>query len=388
MKHSRLDEIFEFIRNGASIKQGVEGGFPITRIETISNGFIDKSKMGYAAIFELKKYEEYLLKNGDILMSHINSEKHLGKTAIFKIEEDVIHGMNLLCLRPKKDIVIPEYAYYFFNSIKFKKEIPRITKKSVNQASFTVTDVKTIEIPLPPLETQQKIANALDKAQEIIDIRKKQIKLLDEFLKGVFIHMFGDPVRNTMGWDIVKVSDVCKSIVPGRDKPKRFTGSIPWITINDLLIDGATKQSKLDMGLTEDEILEVKGKIIPTGSVIMSCVGELGITSIAGCDLVMNQQLHSFQCGKSINNIFLKRLLPFQKKYMEKMATSTTVLYMNKTTCNSIPIILPPIELQNKFASIVEATEKQRALMEQSLAEMGTNFNSIMQRAFRGELFN
>ena len=103
-----IDEAFTLIRNGASIKQGdLDFGYPITRIETISDRVVDREKMGYAGITELGKYEEYVLQDGDILMSHINSEKHLGKTALYKKHEDeiIIHGMNLLCLRPNKQII-------------------------------------------------------------------------------------------------------------------------------------------------------------------------------------------------------------------------------------------------------------------------------------------
>ncbi|MGM9933743.1 MAG: hypothetical protein ACI32Y_01290, partial [Clostridium sp.] len=75
----KLVDVFDFIRNGANIKQyDTKEGYPITRIETIAKSYIDTNKMGYAEIYELGKYEDYLLKDGDILMSHINSEKHLG----------------------------------------------------------------------------------------------------------------------------------------------------------------------------------------------------------------------------------------------------------------------------------------------------------------------
>ncbi|EGO8593329.1 hypothetical protein EH331_01465 [Enterococcus faecalis] len=105
-----LEEVFEFIRNGASIKQFNGSGVPITRIETIATGNIDLDKVGYADIFD-SKYESYYLKDGDILMSHINSLKHLGKVAIVEsLEDNVIHGMNLLCLRPKKWFVQNFYS--------------------------------------------------------------------------------------------------------------------------------------------------------------------------------------------------------------------------------------------------------------------------------------
>ncbi len=198
----KLEDVFYQMRNGASIKQDAEKvGIPITRIETISHCVVDRNKLGYANIID-DKYKDYYLENGDILMSHINSEKHLGKVAIYQKlndEEKIIHGMNLLCL--KTNTLHQKYAYYYFNSAFFKNQIPNITKKSVNQASFTVTSLKNVQIPLPPLEEQKKIADELDKINELIEKRKMQIEKMDLLVKAKFIEMFGDPVENPMEWE-------------------------------------------------------------------------------------------------------------------------------------------------------------------------------------------
>jgi type I restriction enzyme S subunit len=116
--------------------------------------------------------------------------------------------------------------------------------------------------------------------------------------------------------------------------------------------------------------------------VIFTCVGDLGIASISGKDFVMNQQLHSFQPNEKINAIFLMFNINYRKDYMYKMATSTTVPYINKTICNNIPILLPPIELQNQFADIVQKTERLKQSMLTQSKELDTNFNALMQGAF------
>lgn len=172
--------------------------------------------------------------------------------------------------------------------------------------------------------------------------------------------MFGDPVTNPLKWNVKPVIDECECMVPGRDKPKSFTGDIPWITIEDLIVNGITEKSKSGLGLTIDEIKEVNRKVIPVGSVIMSCVGNLGICSIAGQEMIINQQLHSFQCKEKINNVYLMFNLTYRKDYMNKWASNTTVLYMNKSICNSIPIMLPPLALQEQFAAFVEKTDKSK----------------------------
>lgn len=185
-KEIKLEKIFEFIRNGANIKNEKSGnGIPITRIETISNQEIDFSKMGYANI-ESEKYSDYYLKSGDILMSHINSQKHIGKTALFNTDEKVIHGMNLLCLRPN-ELVLPEYIYYYFKSKDFNNKIQKITKPSVNQASFTVNNLKDLTLFYHEDKCdQERIASEISKIDKAIENRKSQLEDIENIIVSNF----------------------------------------------------------------------------------------------------------------------------------------------------------------------------------------------------------
>lgn len=181
-----LGEISVFIRNGVTIKQNNQekSGYPITRIETISDGTIDQNRMGYAGIFGKEKYRNWFLENEDILISHINSEKHLGKSAIyFGDKEKIIHGMNLLCFRAKKEIVTSQYLYFYFKSLNYRKSIGKIVKKSVNQASFSIKDFRDIEINLPDIENQKEIVKKLETIYEILKLKEEQIKKISEFSK-------------------------------------------------------------------------------------------------------------------------------------------------------------------------------------------------------------
>ena len=213
---AKIADAFSIIRNGANIKQGLDdSGYPITRIETISNRTVDRNKMGYAGVTDISKYFDYVLQNGDILMSHINSETHLGKVALYEKQEDemIIHGMNLLCLRPKKELLDSRYAFYYLSSDAFLRQIPRITKKSVNQASFNVAALKELTIPIPEIEKQRDIVRGLDKVSELIVLRKEQLAKLDELVKSRFVELFGDPMDNPMGWDRVNISAVVRGKV-------------------------------------------------------------------------------------------------------------------------------------------------------------------------------
>ena len=356
----KFKDVFPFIKNGANIKQDANaGGIPITRIETLAGGEFNTSRLGYANIFDISPYYEYVLNSGDILMSHINSPEYLGRVVVFEDKYNiVIHGMNLLRLKANKEFIDSRYAVYLFNGNTFKEHIRKITKKSVNQASFSINDLKEIELQLPSIENQVIAAEKLDKLKMLIKKKNRLILFLDEMIKSRFVEMFGDPNASRTKYKLVPIHMVTDCMVPGRDKPKSFTGEIPWITINDLNINGYTNKSKLGLGLTIDEVKEVNRKCVPQGSVLMSCVGNLGLCSIASVDVVINQQLHSYQCNEFINNLYLMYYLSFKNTYMNKIASSTTVLYMNKNACNNIPVLLPPIELQISFAKYLNQINK------------------------------
>lgn len=174
----RLGEAFLSINNGANIKQHPsKGGYPITRIETIADSYIDRERMGYGDIYEIEGFDKYILKNGDILMSHINSVKHLGKTAYYEKRDDeiIIHGMNLLCLRSSKEALNYKYANYFFNSLTFKDSIQDIIKRAVNQASINITNLSKKILPLPPLAEQKRIVEKVDMIMDMLDELENEI---------------------------------------------------------------------------------------------------------------------------------------------------------------------------------------------------------------------
>jgi type I restriction enzyme S subunit len=145
-----LPDFFEFIRNGMNVKQSADsGGLPITRIETISKGEVDPQKFGYAGLAK-GDADKWLLRSGDILFSHINSVDHIGKCALFDLDEDVVHGMNLLCFRPKRGVVSPEYIKWLFRSADFRSRILPFVNKAVNQASISIGNLSGIQLRMPP----------------------------------------------------------------------------------------------------------------------------------------------------------------------------------------------------------------------------------------------
>ena len=167
---AKINDVTEFIKNGAQIKQFKDAsGIPITRIETISNSELDMARMGYANITNGAEYKDYYIKDGDILMSHINSRAHIGKCALCNVgENQIIHGMNLLRIRCGKQI-LPEYMVHYFRSTTFYNLIEPHIKNAVNQASINITNLQKILIPIPPYSEQKRVALMVDKLFSTID---------------------------------------------------------------------------------------------------------------------------------------------------------------------------------------------------------------------------
>ena len=386
-----IKEVFEFVRNGLSIKQSdTASGFPITRIETIWNSSIDVNRFGYADIEDVEKYKDYLLECGDILMTHINSPKHLGKCAIYEgIPEQLIHGMNLLNLRPNRTISFPKYLQFYLNSDYFKNQVKKISNQSVNQASFSSGNLKKLKIPLPPLPEQQKIASILDAAD---NLRQKDQQLIEKYTalsQSLFLEMFGDPVSNPMGWGKKPLKDV--GIVrtgntPSRENLEYYGAHIEWIKTTNI--------NTPSMYLTQaEEYLSEAGlkiaRCVNAGSLLITCIAGsksvIGNVAIADRQVAFNQQINSFTPLDG-NVLFFYSLFKAGKKHIQSFSTDSMKGMINKSKFESIDFIIPPIEQQNQFAERIQSIEAQKQLALASLEKSENLFNSLLQRAFKGEL--
>jgi type I restriction enzyme S subunit len=187
-------------------------------------------------------------------------------------------------------------------------------------------------------------------------------------------------------WVKKKVGEICDFIVPGRNKPQDFNGDIPWITTPDIQHNSTVLYSKNGLAISKEEAKSVGSKIVPKNSIIISCVGELGLTAIAGTDMVINQQLHAFIPNEKSNNRFLLYSIGKQKKYMDRVATKTAVPYMNKDNCNAIPIYLPTLPEQQKIASFLTAVDTKIAQLTEKKTLLEQYKKGVMQKIFAQEI--
>ncbi|WP_413520373.1 restriction endonuclease subunit S [Psychrobacter glacincola] len=186
-------------------------------------------------------------------------------------------------------------------------------------------------------------------------------------------------------WDSIKVQDVCDFIVPGRNKPQKFDGDIPWITTPDLIDGRAVFFSRSGLKISKKVAKTVGSKIVPAGSVIMSCVGELGLVAIAGVNIVINQQLHAFLPSEKIDNYFLMYALKDQESYFYGAATKTALPYLNKDNCNATPLPLPSIQEQTTIATALSDVDNLIQSLEKLIAKKEAIKTGTMQQLLTGE---
>ena len=170
------------LENGANYDTNDVEGYPMSRIETISTSHIDYSKVGYSV--NLKNAEHYRMLYGDILFSHINSLRHIGKTAYYEAEKPLYHGMNLLLLRCKSEID-SKCMYYLLNNQQFLRKCQVLAKQAVNQASISTSDLRKIELFVPQYDEQIRIAKFLSLIDKRIEAQIRIINEIQSLISGI-----------------------------------------------------------------------------------------------------------------------------------------------------------------------------------------------------------
>ena len=184
-KKEKLGDLILFLRNGISNEQvDIYTDFPVTRIETIADGKIDYNRVGHVK----KAPEDYRISQGDILVSNINSQKHIGKVAIKDDDKVLYHGMNLLLMRPN-EIIDSKFLFYVLNYN--KQYFERIASPAVNQSSINQTDMQKMEFIIPKDKVEQtKIANILSTCDEVIEKTEETIEKYKQIKAGMMQDLF------------------------------------------------------------------------------------------------------------------------------------------------------------------------------------------------------
>ncbi len=369
----KLGECFEYIKNGANIKQERgAGGIPITRIETLSGGVFNRDRLGYADIETIDKYQSYVMESGDLLLSHINSKSYIGRVVVYVKEgnETIIHGMNLLRLKVIPDIISPFYMYYYSQTHKFKSQIANRRKDAVNQSSISVTDLKTIDVPIPPRAEQERIVAELDCLSGVIDKKREQLRELDALAQSIFYQMFGDPNTNSNNLPIRKFSTLCENFDSKR-KPitakDRIEGSIPYYGASGIVdyVEGYIFDG--DYLLVSEDGANLELRHTP---IAFSIKGKTWV----------NNHAHILKFEHYCTQVFLEYYINLLD--ISDIITGCAQPKLTQANLNSIDVFDISIEQQQEFAEKIEAIEKQKELIKQSITETETLFNARMDYYF------
>lgn len=310
---------------------------------------------------------------------------------------DYLDGIERVIISPlyvvfkTKGELYNKYLKIFLKSSYGLIQIKNRTTGSVRD-SLKYVGLETVKIPLPPLEDQIRIATILSCTETIITKRKESIRLLDELLKGIFLKMFGDPVRNDKGWIKKSIRENIGNVITGNTPPRKnklFYNErfIEWVKTDNIFED--------KMFITEAKEYLSKsglesGRYINTGSLLVTCIAgslkSIGTSALTNRRVAFNQQINAIVPFSKINPYFLYWLFRICKKYIQSYATKGMKKIIIKSEFEKIPMINPPLPLQKEFAKVVEKIESVRSKYELSLREYEKLYTALCQRAFRGEL--
>lgn len=257
-------------------------------------------------------------------------------------------------------------------------------------SNLSLTNVRNLQIPLPPLAEQKRIAAILDAADALRAKRREALAQLDSLLQSTFIDMFGDPVTNPMGWEKQRMGELMRIRRGGSPRPieKYLGGTINWIKIGD-----ATRSGD-DLYITScaEKITEAglsKTTLLAPGSFVFANSGvSLGFARILKVSGAIHDGWLAFEDydrGR-LNEVFLLKTLNGITDHFRRIAPSGTQPNLNTRIMNSFELILPPITDQHRFATIVESVERQKTRMRTHLAELDALFAALQHRAFKGDL--
>ena len=242
-------------------------------------------------------------------------------------------------------------------------------------------------IPLPPLDEQKRIADVLDKASELINKRKEQIRLMDQLPKSLFIEMFGDPVENPMGWEPCSLDTVCCLITDGTHQPPKYVErGVPFLFVSNIVNNELVYDT--DKYITRDEYEKlIKRTPVEVGDILLTIVGSYGNPAIIRSTKEFCFQRHIAYLKpnqKLISSVYLHSafLSSFVKNQIEDKVKGVAQKTLNLSELKNVKIIIPPLSLQNEFADHIKAIEQQMALLQEGLSKMETAYKALMQEYF------
>lgn len=397
----KLSQLMEQVRGLSYEKKDIsndnrEGFIPVLRAGNIQDSKLNNEDLLF--ISQQKVKEKQFLKFGDILIAASSgSISIVGKAAMVERDMNATFGAFCKVLRPNDKKVDFGYFKHFFETSYYKRTIKSLAE-GANINNLKTEHFDELQIPLPPLEQQKKIAAILDAADNYRQKTKALIAKYDELTQSLFLDMFGDPVKNEKGWEFTEIENIARKD-KNSIKAGPFGSSLKkeFYVAEGYKIYGQEQVIKDDLTfgnyyIDENKYKELESCKVQSGDILISLVGTYGKISIvpekfeAG---IINPRLMKLSPNnKIIRSDFLKFLLQseFVARQLKTQSRGGTMDIINVGIIKKVKIPLPSISLQNQFAERVQAIEEQKAQAQASLEKAEELFASLLQKAFKGEI--
>ena len=292
-------------------------------------------------------------------------------------------GRGLCALYAKQEID-NSFLYYSLlgKQSYFEKNATGSTFKAISSKIVSNTTLS-----IPPLSTQLAIVSELDKINELIRLKKEQLKDFDNLAQSLFYEMFGDPVENEKGWEVKKLGEVCcigTGSTPNR-KNKEFyeNGTYPWVKSTEVC---NRPIYSVEEYITEEALKNSNCTLYPKNTILMAMYGQgktrgqIGLLKIEACT---NQAVAAIIPTKEVlDEIFLCQHLMLMYEHIRNMARGGNQANLNLSIVKSIQIFLPPLPLQHLFAQRIEQIEREKSEVQKSIQDLETLLASRMQYWF------
>lgn len=387
-----------FFQEGPGVRntQYTQSGVKLLNVANLVNGKVDLSTSDrYISEDEAYgRYKHFLCDDGDFIIASSGIKVEYFDRKMGFVDSSMLPlCMNTSTIRFKvidsKRLNI-KYFMYYLKSIHFKQQLSKFITGSA-QLNFGPSHLKKMNMPLVSLKEQNDIVEKLSKVELLLDKYNGEIKLLDELIKARFVEMFGDPVTNDMLWNTDVLKDICTKIgsgsTPRGGKESYIDEGISLI--RSLNVHNAYFEYKDLAHITIDQAEKLNNVVVEHDDLLFNITGA----SVARCCVVpsdvlparVNQHVCILRCREKINPIFLQGLLVnenYQGKLLQIAKSGATREAINKQQLESLEIMIPPLELQNQFASFVEEIDKSRYRIQKSLEASQELFDSLMQEYF------
>lgn len=364
-----------------------ESGIPFLRTGNVGSGRLNLKDIRYVTKEFHLKNKKSALKAGDVLVTRvISNEVNCG---VVPDEFGEANCGNVILIRPGARLV----SAYLVHLIRNPNVQRALIQRRVGSAQSVVNTsvLKAWKIPVISTVEQKRIAEILDRAEELRSKRREAIAQLDTLTQAIFLEMFGDPATNPKGWTVSKLGDIAEKITDGEHQtPKRTLQGIKLLSARNVQ-NGYIDVRDVDY-VSIEEYERIMKRCNPVrGDILLSCSGTIGRVTTVDTDepfsLVRSVALLKLK-HDLINSKFLEYFLrtPALHAKMQQRANASSQANLFQNQIRELPAFIPPLTLQKEFSHRVEAVEKLKASHRASLSELDTLFASLQHRAFRGEL--